>query len=95
MDIYSYLIATFPALTSIVGIVIAVVKHIKSNKDTYKSITDSFNDLKEEVLEMKQYEELKAKLIQAHRDNVALRQQINQLLTKMDKVERNEENKEV
>lgn len=95
MDIYAYLIATFPALTSIVGIVIAVVKHIKSNKDTYKAITDSFNDLKAEVLEMKQYEELKAKLIQAHRDNVALRQQINQLLTKMDKVKRNDENKEV
>lgn len=74
------LIAAAPAITAVAGIVIAVTKLVKA-----------FNDLKAEVVNTKQFEELKAELSAAHQENRELKKKLNQLLTKIDHIQRKED----
>lgn len=74
------LIAAAPAVTAIAGIVLAVFKLIKA-----------FNALKEEVVNTKEFEELKAELKVAHQENRELKKLLKEYLTKCDHVKRKEE----
>lgn len=74
------LIAAAPAITAVAGIVIAVTKLVKA-----------FNDLKAEVVNTKQFEELKVELNAAHQENRELKKKLNQLLTKIDHIQRKED----
>lgn len=74
------LIAAAPAITAIAGIVIAVTKLVKA-----------FNDLKKEVVNTKQFDELKTELNAAHQENRELKKKLNQLLTKIDHIQRKED----
>lgn len=74
------LIAAAPAITAIAGIVIAVTKLVKA-----------FNDLKAEVVNTKEFEELKEELKAAHQENRELKKKLNQLLTKIDHIQRKED----
>ena len=73
------LIAAAPAITAIAGIVIAVTKLVKA-----------FNDLKAEVVNTKEFEELKEELKAAHQENRELKKKLNELLTKIDHIQRKE-----
>lgn len=85
------LIAAVPSVTSIIAIVCAVIKNLKANAKTKKEIIDAFETLKQEVIDTKEYEELKYQLHRAYEENRLLRKRINELLTAIDKIIRPEE----
>ena len=89
-EIYALIIATAPSITAIVGIVFAIVKGIRNNKTTSKDIIDKFEEMREEVLNTKEYSDLKAQLKLAHQENYELKKKLNELLTKIDRIQRNE-----
>lgn len=89
-QIYTLIITAAPSITAIIGIIFAVVKGIKNNKTTSKDILDKFEELREEVFNTKEYSDLKAQLQIAHQENYALKKKINELLTKIDHIYRNE-----
>lgn len=74
------LIAAAPAITAIAGIVLAVTKLVKS-----------FNDLKSEVVNTKQFDELKVELSTSHQENRELKKKLNELLTKCDRLARRDD----
>lgn len=89
-QIYTLIIAAAPSITAIVGIVFAIVKGIKNNKTTSKDILDKFEEMREEVMNTKEYSDLKAQLKLAYQENYELKKKLNELLTKIDHIQRNE-----
>ena len=87
-QIMSILIAVAPALTAIIGIVAAIVKGIKSNKDTSKEVIAKFEEVRQEIFNTKEYSELKAQLLLVSKENYQLKCKLNELLTKIDKIDR-------
>lgn len=86
------IIAAAPSITAIAGIIAAVVKIIKSGKDSSKVLIDKFEEVRQEVMDTKEYENLKQELKIAHQENRELKQKINELLTKIDCIARDSEN---
>lgn len=88
------IIALLPTLTSVIGVIASVLKCIKNNKTSNEALLKAFNETKEEVIKTKEYESLKAQselllteyhtLLKAHRE----------LLTKIDRIARKEEDYE-
>ena len=89
-QILALVVAAAPSITAIIGIIFAVVKGIKNNKTTSKDILDKFEEMREEVMNTKEYTELKEQLKIAYQENYALKRKINELLTKIDHIQRNE-----
>lgn len=87
-QLYVLIMAAAPALTTILGVVLAVIKVIKSTKNTNKEVLDKFEEVRKEIFNAKEYEDLKAQLLVAHQENIALKKTINQLLTKIDHIAR-------
>lgn len=83
--------AAAPSIIAILGIVTAVIKCIKSGKISNQEVIDKFEETRMAVMNTKEYEGLKLELQQAHAENRELKKQINELLTKIDKVVREEE----
>lgn len=77
--VFLAVIAAAPALVSIAGVIAAVCKLLKS-----------FKELKEEVTKTKEYEDLKNELRVAHAENREIKKKLNELLTAMDRVKREE-----
>lgn len=88
--IYVTLLAAAPAITSVVGIIASVVKLVRSGINDKKQLIAAFEEVKQEVHNNKQYEELKAELAQAHAENRALIKQNNEILTTLTKIEHKE-----
>ena len=89
-DIILAIVTFAPAITAIAGIIAAVFKMINCNKGTLKTILSSFDELKTTVTSTKEYEELKDQLKIVNQENVALKKTINELLTKIDHISRDE-----
>lgn len=87
-QLIAVIVAAAPSITSIIGIIAAVIKSIKTNKSTSKEIIDKFEEVRQEIFNTKEYEELKAQLLIAHQENRVLKQKINELLTKIDRIDR-------
>lgn len=81
-----WLLAAAPAITAILGIVAAVIGIFKNNKTNYKALTDKFEEVKQQVLDMKEYQSLKDQLQIVHQENIELRKKLNELLTAMTNV---------
>lgn len=86
-QIIAIVVAAAPALTAILGIITAVVKLKKSDKE----VIDKFEEVRQEIFNTKEYEALKAELKLAHQENRELKKKINELLTKIDRIARKEE----
>lgn len=84
------IVAAAPSITAIIGIVFAIIKGIKSNKDTSKEVIDKFEEVRQEIFNTKEYSELKDQLKLAHQENIQLKKKLNELLTKIDHIERKE-----
>ena len=69
------IISAAPAITAIIGIIVALVKVLGQFKQL-KASFDASTDVKD----------LKAQLKQMNEDNIALRKQVRKLLNKMDKI---------
>lgn len=87
-NLYLTLVAAAPAITAILGIVLSVLKLIKANKVSSDTLITKFEEVREEVMNTKEYEDLKAQLTIAHQENIELKKKINELLTVLDKVSR-------
>lgn len=88
--IIATIMAAAPALTSIIGIIISVVKMIKEGKTNNKELITKFEEVREEVMKTKEYEELKAQVVEVHKENIELKKLLKEYLTKIDKVAREE-----
>ena len=89
-EIYALIIAAAPSITAIIGIVFAVIKGIRSNQTTSKDILEKFEEVREQVFDTKEYSELKEQLKIAYQENYELKKKINELLTKIDHIQRGE-----
>lgn len=89
-EIYALILAAAPSITAIIGIIFAVIKGIKNNKTTSKDILDKFEEVREQVFDTKEYTELKEQLKIAYQENYELKKKINELLTKIDHIQRKE-----
>ena len=90
-EIYTAILAAAPALVSIIGIITAAIKMRTAQNAKLGEVMKKFETLEEEVRDSKQYDDLKRQLLTAHQENRELRKKINELLTKIDRVSRNEE----
>ena len=86
-QIIAIVVAAAPALTAILGIIAAVVKLKNSDKE----VIDKFEEVRQEIFNTKEYEALTAELKTAHQENRELKKKLNELLTKIDRIARNEE----
>ena len=89
-EIHALIIAAAPSITAIIGIVFAVIKGIKNNQTTSKDILDKFEEVREQVFNTKEYSELKEQLKIAYQENYELKKKINELLAKIEHVQREE-----
>lgn len=85
------IVAAAPSITAIIGIVFAIIKGIKSNKDTSKAVIDKFEEVRQEIFNTKEYSELKDQLKIAHQENIQIKKKLNELLTKLDRIDRSKE----
>lgn len=85
------IVAAAPAVVAIIGIITAVVKLIKAGKISNQEVIDKFEETREAVMNTKEYEHLKLELQLAHAENRELKKLIKELLTKIDRVTRPEE----
>ena len=69
-----------PALASIIGCVISVIKMQKNNQASLGAVTKEMSALKETVTEKKQYSELRAELRMAHQENRELQKKLDALI---------------
>lgn len=90
-QIMTIVVAAAPSITAIVGIVAAVLKAIKSNKATSQDVINKFEEVRQEIFNTKEYSELKDQLNIAHQENRELKKKLNELLTKIDKIDRSKE----
>lgn len=87
-QIMQIIVAAAPSLTAIIGIVAAAVKLIKSGKATNKEVINKFEEVRQEIFNTKEYSELKDQLLITQKENYELKKKLNELLTKIDKVHR-------
>lgn len=90
-QIMTVIVAAAPSITAIIGIVLAILKGIKSTSDTGEKVITKFEELRKEVFNTKEYEALKDQLLLAHKENRELKKKLNELLTKIDKIQRTDE----
>ena len=83
-QIIALIVAAAPSLTAIIGCIITFLK----NKTTCKCVIDKFEDMREEVFNAKQYDDLKKQLAVSYQENISLKRKINELLTAIDKIQR-------
>lgn len=91
-QIMAIVVAAAPSITAIVSTVIANLKGIKSNKTTSKEVIGKVEEVRQEIFNTKEYSDLKNQLLLAHHENRELKKKLNELLTKIDRVARKEEN---
>lgn len=89
--IATYIYAALPALTSIIGVVAACLKIKNNNKQTFNEVLGQIESVRQQVEDTTEYTELKAQLLAMAEENTKLKQKINELLTKIDHIAREEE----
>lgn len=87
-QIYLVLVAAAPSLTAIVGVITAVIKMIKEGKHTNQQVIDKFEEVRQEIFNVKEYKDLKDQLSIVHQENAELKRTMNELLTKIDHISR-------
>ena len=86
-EIMSIIVAAAPALTAIIGCIVTFLK----NKTTCQNVVDKFEEVRMEIFNTKEYSELKNQLKEVHKENYELKKKLNELLTKIDRVDRSKE----
>lgn len=90
--IYAAILSAAPALVSIIGIITALIKMKGAQNLKFGEMMNRFEELREEVHDSKEYDELKRQLLISHQENRELKKKINELLTKIDHIRREDEN---
>lgn len=87
-ELYLIIMAAAPSITAILGVVLSVIKVIKEGKKTNKEVIDKFEEVRQEIFNVKEYQDVKDQLVIVHQENVELKKSINELLTKIDHIAR-------
>lgn len=87
-NLYLIVVAAAPSITAIIGVIAAVIKMIKAGKSTNKEVIDKFEEVRQEIFNTKEYEDIKAQLAIAHQENTELKRLIYELLSKTDHIAR-------
>lgn len=85
-QIMSIIVAAMPAITAVVGCIVTFLK----NKSTCQGVVDKFEEVRSEIFNTKEYSDLKEQLKLVHIENYNLKKTLNELLTKIDKIQREE-----
>ena len=85
------IVAAAPSLTSIIGIIFAVLKSVKTSKTTSTDVINKFEEVRQEIFNTKEYSELKNQLTIVYQENYELKKKLNELLTKIDHIQRGQE----
>lgn len=85
--IYLAIIAALPAISSIIGIIAAVVKIARDGKQTNKDLSDKFEVLAAELHDSKEMDEMKTQMRALLDSNRALQKRYDELLTEITKIE--------
>lgn len=86
-QIVALVVAALPSLTAIIGCIITFLK----NKTTCKCVIDKFEEMREEVFDSKQYNDLKKQLEVSYQENISLKRKINELVSAIDKIHREQD----
>lgn len=92
--IIAAVMAALPTISAIAGIFVAACKIFSSNKSAIDKISADFQEVKEEVLKTKEYENLKIQYEVLQTEFHTLLKAHRELLTKIDKIARKEEDYE-
>lgn len=92
--IIGLIIAAAPAISAVVGVFAAIKKVIANTADKSKEVIEELKVLKTEVKNSKEYDELKDQLKVVHLENIQLKKKLNELLNKIDRVNRKDEHDE-
>lgn len=76
-----------PAIAAVLG---AVINFIKSNRLISK-IMDRLSQMESEITSKEEYKQMKAQFNQVQQENLELKHKMNELLTKIDKIDRSQE----
>lgn len=85
--IMAIVIASLPTLSAIVGIIVAVIKVLKDNKSIVEPLKVKFEELKNEVKDRKEFDELLNRLDASLEQNRQLMLMNAKLLTELTKVQ--------
>ena len=85
--IMAIIIASLPTLSAIVGIIVAVIKVLKDNKSIVGPLKVKFEELKNEVKDRKEFDELLNRLDASLEQNRQLMLMNAKLLTELTKVQ--------
>ena len=85
--IYLAIIAALPAISSIIGIIAAVVKIARDGKQTNKDLSDKFEVLAAELHDSKEMDEMKTQMRALLDSNRVLQKRYDELLTEITKIE--------
>ena len=86
-QIVALVVAALPSLTAVIGCIITFFK----NKTTCKCVIDKFEEMREEVFDSKQYNDLKKQLEVSYQENISLKRKINELVSAIDKIHREQD----
>ena len=99
--IIAAVMAALPTISAIAGIFVAACKIFSNNKsaitkisDDFQKVSDDFQKVKEEVVKTKEYENLKAQYEIIQEQYFQLLKAHRELLTKIDRIARKEEDYE-
>ena len=92
--IIAAIMAALPTISAIAGIFVAACKIFSSNKSAIAKISADFKEVKEEVIKTKEYESLKLQYEVIQTEFHTLLKAHRELLTKIDKITRKEEDYE-
>ena len=85
--IMAIVIASLPTLSAIVGIIVAVIKVLKDNKSIVEPLKVKFEELKNEVKDRKEFDELLNRLDASLEQNRQLMLMNAKLITELTKVQ--------
>ena len=89
--IITTIMAMAPSLISVITVAIISAVTKKFNEKKLSECIEHVDNATAEIKSSKEYAEVKEQLALSHKENVELKKKINQLLTKIDKVQRTEE----
>ena len=90
-SVFLAIIAALPALSSIIGIIAAVVKLTKNNDSTMGQVLTALEDFAVQLKSTKEMDEMKAAMLALAQSNRALQKRCDELLTEITKIKHGEE----
>jgi hypothetical protein len=86
--IITTILAAAPSLLATIAVAIFTAINKKFTKEKVEEAVESVEMARAAITSSKEYTELKDQLVLVHKENVALKKTVNELLTKIDRVSR-------